>query len=175
MIRTRLFLSSAAFIFHFPQGCVADYLIRAFERGEDRLADEVWNDWHNAIAKGVTSLHPIGYPMSRSGNAGFRAPFNSAAETFFFNFFRAPAPPHLQSAIPPVAVTAVGVGHDPRSVSEVIGTNGGSRYAMPFRVIPDRGQASEYGAHSSIKQRCHVLQQRDPWSYHANGSANLPP
>jgi hypothetical protein len=46
---------------------------------------------------------------------------------------------------------------------------------MPFRVKPDLGQASKYGAHPSMKQRCHVLQHRDPWSYHAKGSAKLPP
>jgi hypothetical protein len=71
---------------------------------------------------------------------------------------------------------SVSVGsNDPASVALVRGANGGSRYAMPFRVIPDRGQASEYRSHPSIKQRCHVLQQRDPWSYHAKGSAYLPP
>ena len=52
------------------------------------------------------------------------------------------------------------------------GTNGGSRYAMPFRIVPDLGQRPEYSVQSSSKQRCHVLQQHIPWltlSNHANG------
>jgi hypothetical protein len=33
-----------------------------------------------------------------------------------------------------------GVGNNPYSVASVRRTNGGSWYAMPFRIIPDRGQ-----------------------------------
>src|SRR6185437_15632706 len=56
---------------------------------------------------------------------------------------------HLARAwLPPLDVKrlipcAVGVGHDPRTISPMIGTNGGSRYAMPLRVIPERGQVAE--------------------------------
>src|SRR5260221_6851879 len=49
------------------------------------------------------------------------------------------------------------VGHDPDSVSPVRRANVGSRYAMPFRVIPDLGHVSEYCCQPSTKQRCDVL------------------
>jgi hypothetical protein len=41
------------------------------------------------------------------------------------------------------------------------GTNGGSRYAMPFRIKPDLGQRPENSVQSSSKQRCHVLQHNE--------------
>ena len=70
---------------------------------------------------------------------------------------------------------AVGVGsNDPDPISLMRGTNGGRRYAMPFRVIPDRGQVPENIAQPSSKQRCHVLQERDPWWNQANGSHKWP-
>jgi hypothetical protein len=52
------------------------------------------------------------------------------------------------------------------------GTNGGSRYAMPFRVIPDLGQRPENSIQSPSKQRCHVFQHNDSrseFANHANG------
>src|SRR5215831_11790159 len=52
---------------------------------------------------------------------------------------------------------ATGVGHNPDSVAAVRGTNGRSRYAVPFRVVPARGQVSEYPSHSSSKESCDVF------------------
>jgi hypothetical protein len=52
------------------------------------------------------------------------------------------------------------------------GTNVGSWYAMPFRIVPDLGQRPENSVHSSSKQRCHVLQHNNSgleFSNHANG------
>jgi len=70
---------------------------------------------------------------------------------------------------------ASGVGsNDPDAVASVRGTNGGRRYAMPLRVIPDRGQVPENISQPSTKQRCHVLQERDSGSYQANGSHECP-
>jgi hypothetical protein len=56
-----------------------------------------------------------------------------------------------------LASFTVGVAHKEDSVSLVRGTEGGSRYAVPLRVIPDLGQPSEYIAHSGSKQPCGVL------------------
>lgn len=55
----------------------------------------------------------------------------------------------------PAAVS--GVGHNPDSVASVMGAKGGSWYAVPLRIIPDRGQVSEYTVQPSTKQRCDVL------------------
>jgi len=57
-----------------------------------------------------------------------------------------------------------GVGHDPYSVAAVRGTNGGSRYAMPFRIKPERGQVSENSSKSPPKQSCDVLHDDVAWS-----------
>lgn len=38
----------------------------------------------------------------------------------------------------------------------------------PFRIIPDAGQVSEYGAHSVIEQRCHVFHEHEPRAQLAN-------
>jgi hypothetical protein len=69
---------------------------------------------------------------------------------------------------------SVGVGNNENSVTDARGADGCRRYAIPFRVIPARGQGSENGAHTSSKQDCHVLQQNEFRSYHANGSYDLP-
>lgn len=69
---------------------------------------------------------------------------------------------------------ASGVGNNPDAVSSVRGTNGARRNTMPFRISPDLGQVSEYSAQPSTKQRCHVLQDREAWSYQANGSNDVP-
>jgi hypothetical protein len=69
---------------------------------------------------------------------------------------------------------ASGVGNNPYPVSSVRRTNGWRWNAMPFRVIPDLGQVSENNVQPSTKQRCHVLQDCDPWSNHAKGSNDFP-
>ena len=52
----------------------------------------------------------------------------------------------------PPPLSTLGVGQNPDSVSSVRGTNVGSWYAVPFRVIPDLGQVSENVAKPSTKQ-----------------------
>jgi hypothetical protein len=69
---------------------------------------------------------------------------------------------------------ASGVGNNPYPVSSVRCTNGTRRYAMPFRVIPDRGHVSENCSQPSTKQRCHVLQHSPSRSNHAKGSNDFP-
>lgn len=59
--------------------------------------------------------------------------------------------------VTPMQASAVGVGHDEDSPSEMRRTNGGRRYAFPFAVVPERGQLSEYVAHPSNKQPWDVL------------------
>ena len=55
------------------------------------------------------------------------------------------------------------------------GTNGSSRYAIPFRVIPARGQVSEYNAKPPTKQSWHVLHEYESRSKLANDSEELLP
>lgn len=71
---------------------------------------------------------------------------------------------------------AVGVGsNDPDPISAVRRTNGGSRYAVPLRVIPERGQVSENFAVPSTKQSCDVLHDDEARSNVANDSSELDP
>jgi hypothetical protein len=69
----------------------------------------------------------------------------------------------------------LGVGNDPDPVSSVRGANGRSRYAVPLRVIPARGQVSEYALHSSSKESWDVLHDDVPGSKLANESGVLAP
>jgi hypothetical protein len=41
----------------------------------------------------------------------------------------------------------------------MVGTEDGSRYAVPFRVIPERGQVPKYLAHPSSKEAWNVLHE----------------
>jgi hypothetical protein len=51
------------------------------------------------------------------------------------------------------------VGHDEDPVTEMRGTDGCRRDAVPFTVVPARGQVSEYVAHSSSKETWNVLHE----------------
>jgi len=80
--------------------------------------------------------------------------------------------------LPPFTVLASlasGVGQYPDAVSSVRGTNGGSWYAVPFRIKPERGQVSENVAQPSTKQRCHVLHDDVSRSSHANDASHFTP
>lgn len=76
----------------------------------------------------------------------------------------------------PNASVATGVGsNDPDSVAPMRRTNGGSRYAVPLRVIPERGQIAEYVSMPSTKQCCDVLHEHVPGSNVANDAGELAP
>jgi hypothetical protein len=68
---------------------------------------------------------------------------------------------------------AAGVGNNPHPIPPVRGAHGRSRYAVPLRVIPARGQVPEYAAHD-----CSSVRAKHPWYVlHESGShlANDPP
>jgi hypothetical protein len=70
---------------------------------------------------------------------------------------------------------AVGVGNNPDPVPPVWGTNIGSAYAVPFRIIPERGKVSENVSKPSMKQCCDVLHDDVAGSYFPNNSGVLFP
>jgi hypothetical protein len=57
------------------------------------------------------------------------------------------------------AFDASGVGQNPDSVAKVRCVNDGSRYAVPFRVIPDLGQVAENVSNPPSKQCCDVFHE----------------
>src|SRR3546814_10292584 len=67
----------------------------------------------------------------------------------------------------------VGVGKNPRAISDMGRANDGRWYAIPFRIIPERGQRSENVSKPSTKQLCDVLQQNELWSKFANQTGDL--
>ena len=55
---------------------------------------------------------------------------------------------------------AAGVGNHEDPITSVRGAEGGRGYAIPLRVIPDRGQVPEYVSDSPAKETRYVLQHR---------------
>ncbi len=67
-------------------------------------------------------------------------------------------------------------GPDPEPpVTAVRGTDGGSWYAIPSQVIPERGQVGGDDIKSSNKDRCHVLHENVSGSQYANGVREVRP
>jgi hypothetical protein len=62
-----------------------------------------------------------------------------------------------------MAVQLRGVGHDKDPVAAVRGADGCRWYAIPFRVIPARGQATNDVTKSGSKQPWDVFQQDPSW------------
>ena len=82
---------------------------------------------------------------------------------------RAPLPPSSPFG-PPAPVCATGVGNAPPPIPLMAGTHSRCRYARPFAVVPCLGQRSENVVHSSVSDRCDVLQDDVARSHQANDS-----
>lgn len=67
------------------------------------------------------------------------------------------------------------VGNNPNAVADVWCTNGGSRYARPFRIIPDRGQIAEDDIEPPRPQRGDVFHEDVPGSKTANNPMEFGP
>jgi hypothetical protein len=67
------------------------------------------------------------------------------------------------------------VGNDEDPVTEVRGTNGDSRYAIPFRVIPERGKVLNDSDSPVSKEPWNVLSEDVAGSKYANGTGELGP
>lgn len=63
---------------------------------------------------------------------------------------------------------ALGVGNNEDAVAYMGGTDEARRNAIPFRVIPARGQVTEHVSHSPSKQPWYVFQQHPAGSQVAN-------
>jgi hypothetical protein len=75
---------------------------------------------------------------------------------------------------------AVGVGHPPKEkppIPAVWRSNVRRSKTRPFRIDPDLGQVTEDKIESSAgkSDRCDVLQEHEPGSYHANDPRKLSP
>jgi hypothetical protein len=67
------------------------------------------------------------------------------------------------------------VGNNPDAVATVRGANGGSRYAMPLRIKPERGQVAENSVKPPKSEGCDVLHDDVARSNLANEASVLAP
>lgn len=143
---------------------------------ENGVADQFHDLRDYGISYLLISVYPSGNPMTCSAvsGTGYRWPstrLHQSCQLFLSGFFT----PRRGDSRPPFAAVALGVGHNPNSVPKLSGTSVGSWNAMPFCIIPDRGQVSEYSAQPSTKQRCHVFHDDDSRSYFANEAEEFSP
>ena len=146
------------------------------DRCEDRIADQLGDLRDYGVSEGFKSVCPVKNPISHSTHVGFRAPDTPDTTCESINCLPIKDrrftdgddkfPRSLSS-------DADGVGHNPDPVAVVVGTKGASWYAMPFRIIPERGQGSENRIQPSRKQRADVLQDNEGWSQFANKTGDL--
>lgn len=131
---------------------------------KDGVADELGDMGDYGVSEGANSVHPTGKHMISSASVGVyqSRPIN------FLAFEQALLPPGP-------CLPFTGVGNNPDTISLLRGANVVSRYAMPFCVIPERGQVSENGAHAETKQACCVFHKDELRSYLASQSAVFRP
>ena len=133
----------------------------------------------DGISEGFNSVHPGGNPMNVSAPSGLTATFQSLNlssegkskplfEVCRIAFVRSGLAPHRKSL-------AHRVGNNPDSIPVMFCAKVGSRNAMPFRVIPERGQVSDNTSKSSAKESRDVLHKDIARSYIANQSNDLRP
>jgi hypothetical protein len=144
--------------------------------GKDGAANQFGDLRDYGVSELPVSVNPSGNPMTCSAvsGTGYRWPstrLHQSCQLFRSGFFT----PSLGDCLPPLKAVALGVGHNPDSIPKLSGTNVGSGYAMPFRIIPERGQVSENGSQPSTKQRCDVLHDDESRSYLANEPSVMSP
>jgi hypothetical protein len=140
--------------------------------GDDALAEPLGDLRDEGVSEGSKSVHPVGNPMSHSTHVGFKLPVTTLtpcdcnpSRRFAVGVGSMPrstaltitvrdvivlrGPPFIRCFIAMCASGvlpsswATGVGHKPDPVPPVRGADGASRDAVPFRVIPARGQVAE--------------------------------
>lgn len=171
----------------------SDFQSRAFGVGHIFTAASRFTCFPISIRRAVDAAEPLRF-WSPAVGVGHSRPVPPSPRTASVRLmpgcallpgvFRLPAPllsdavgvghilAYSASGIPPwayfelrsVALSAVGVGNNPDAITPVRGADGGSRYAIPESIIPERGQVSENGSEPETKQACDVLHDDDLWS-----------
>lgn len=145
--------------------------------GHDRPSDHFDDLRDDGVSEGGKTVHPAGKPIASSANHGFRY-IGSASEVLTPSDILAPRKclePSNRFREDPLFSFLPRVGNNPDAVASVRGTNGRRRDAIPFRVVPALGQASENSAHPPTKQRCNVFHDDVFRSYSANDSEHVEP
>jgi hypothetical protein len=117
-----------------------DFIVSKFRVSEDVDLRTIWSD---AVGVGIEC---VGFATMPSASALL----GSGARKFCGDL----PPERIAVAL---VFDASGVGNNPEPVAPVRGANGGSGYAVPPRIVPERGQVSENVSKSSTKERCDVF------------------
>lgn len=145
-------------------------------RSENGAPDQLGDLRYYGVSELLIAVYPSGYPMTCSAvsGTGYRWPSTRLHQScqLFRSGLRTP---RLGDCLPPLNAVALGVGHNPHSVPKLSGTSVGSWYAVPFSIIPERGQVSENGSKSPSKESCDVFHSDDFGSKLANKAGEVRP
>jgi hypothetical protein len=117
--------------------------------------------WIDGFERLPLSLSSPACGVGHSARATSRSKFGNLAFAVFSVKFAA------------IALQLRGVGHNPDSVPAVRCANVGSWYAVPLRIIPERGQGSENVCKPSTKQCCDVFQDNVSGCQFANETGDF--
>lgn len=124
----------------------------------------------------IPAVQPCGNPINHSNQRGLIGLPSSEGSTFIGPCSsRLPMYDLRRHQRRFFHIDALRVGHNPDAIARLGKANVGRRYAIPFRIVPDRGQVSEYSAKPSIKQCCDVLHEDEVGSKLASKSVDFAP
>lgn len=161
------------------RGCISvgEVAARVVERLKDRVADQFRDLGNYGVSEGGTAVHDVGKPISHSIHVGFGRPRNMSSSRVcdFWPFglikYLPVHSPVIRGELPDLH----GVGHNPYSVAEMGGANVGSWYAVPLRVIPERGQVGEDDIEAPNKEGWRVFQDDKRGSKFPNQTGDFGP
>lgn len=145
---------------------------RTGHQREDGAAYEFGDLWNYGVSELLSSVHPVGKPIIHSTKRGsgltprIGLPISRVVKQSFRHF------PSVGFVKPRLFL---GVGNNPDPISWMGGTNGARRNAIPFSIIPERGQRSENVSEPVSKQLCDVFHDDEIGSKLAHNSSHLEP
>lgn len=150
-------------------------------RAQNGAADQFGNLRDYGVSEPGKAVHIGGKPIIHSTYSGFGTPVLHSMQAKASSSRWCLVLPSLANLAEAVAgdraplLAALGVGKDPDAIPLLGSANGGSWYAVPLRIIPERGQVSENDAKPSTKQSCDVFHDDEPRSKFANEAGDFRP
>lgn len=130
---------------------------------------------HYGVAERSNSVHPAGKPMNHSTHSGFRLPLPSVRRTISGRLSAGLWRRRLDIDDCFSPSDAFAVGHNPNSIARMRGANVGRWYAIPFSIVPERGQVPENIVKATRSEGFNVLQQEHSRSKLPNDTSALAP
>lgn len=150
------------------RNCSISVMVDTHDRSPDRFGD-LRDD---GVSDGVNSVNPIGRPIIHSSKLAQRILPRSVPRNGLL------LPPHSSKRptvwfLPPF--TPLGVGNNPDPVPVMGRANVGRRYAIPLRIVPERGQATEDDVEPAREDGFDVFHDNELGSKLANKSKVFEP